>query len=94
MDNKEQVREAERFLGSLKDGELLYTLISDRVGIDLLVLINDYASRMEAIKEKILKDHPNMKTVDMTSSAITVGYLLRSHLERYGLSRLTSYGED
>lgn len=73
--------EAEIFLASLKDDTSM-DLMTDRMNLQVLEVIIDYAKSIARARKDA-----GLSVKESISSALIMGYLLRSHLERYELEQ-------
>ncbi|MEW5820914.1 MAG: DUF760 domain-containing protein [Cyanobacteriota bacterium] len=81
MINKIEV--AESFLRSLEDPDQTGNLMSDRMDVKVLYVMHKYAEHITKSREKI-----GMKETELIASAMIVGYLLKSHMDRCELEQL------
>ena len=75
---KEKVKAAEAFLKSLENPLVTTNILVDRVDVHILYVINNYAELIAKIKDKT-----NIEEKDIISCSMIIGYLLKSHIDRY-----------
>lgn len=78
----EKVKIAEDFLKSLENPEKTMDLMLDRVDFQMLYVINNYADLISKVKNKT-----SLNEKDIISCSIIIGYLLKTHLDRYDLEK-------
>lgn len=83
-----KIKEAEKFLRSLEDPSNTIALMDERVDVKLLLVLNNYA-------EFVTKKRANLELTDkdIIASSMVVGYLLKSHMDRFDLEKAL-YGMD
>lgn len=81
MINKFQT--AKDFLKQLEDPQFTTDLLLNRIDSSIIYVINNYSENI--LKAKKSK---NITEKDIVSSSIIIGYLLKSHLDRYELEKV------
>ncbi len=76
----DKVRSAEEFLKSLEEPTKTMDIMLDRIDVQILYVINNYAELISKVKNKT-----NIEEKDIITCAMIMGYLLKSHLDRYEL---------
>ena len=76
----DKAKSARDFLRSLEDPKITMDLMTDRIDIQVLGVINEYA-------ELIAKVKSGLDIKDLTSCSLIIGFLLKGHLDRYELSQ-------
>ncbi len=76
--------EAEKFLKSLENAQTTFSIMTSRIDIPTLYVIKKFANLIA----KSQKNKESFSLADMLESSLIVGYLLRSHVERYELEQL------
>ena len=84
----EKVKIAEDFLKSLENPQDTMDIMLDRIDVQTLQVINNYAEMISGVKSKV-----NLDDKDIISCSIIIGYLLKGHLDRYDLEQVLSVGE-
>lgn len=77
-----RIDSAEEFLHSLENPQKMMDIMLDRVDIHLLYVINNYAELISKVKDKT-----SLEDKDIVSCSIIIGYLLKSHLDRYDIEQ-------
>ena len=77
-----RVKVAEDFLKSLENPQEMMDLMFDRVDIQMLYVINNYAELITKVK-----DRTSLGEKDIVSCSIIIGYLLKGHLDRYDIEQ-------
>jgi len=77
-----KIRAAENFLKSLENPQNTMDIMIDRVDASMLYVINNYADLISKVKRKT-----GIEEKDVITSSIIIGYLLKSHLDRYELEQ-------
>lgn len=80
MDNKQKI--AESFLKSLEDQDNTVSLMTERMDPKLLYVIHNYAELITKTKERL-----ELSDKDIVASAMIIGFLLKSHMDRYELEK-------
>ena len=80
MENK--IKIAESFLRSLEDQDNTEVLMSERMDTKILYVIHNYASLISKTKKRL-----SMSEKDLLASAMIIGFLLKSHMDRYDLEK-------
>lgn len=78
----ERTKVAEEFLKSLENPENLVDVMFERMDIQILYVINNYAELISRVKNKT-----SLAEKDIVSCSIIIGFLLKSHLDRYDLEQ-------
>ena len=78
----EKIKAAEKFLKSLESSSITMDMMLDRVDIEMLYVIHNYADLISKIKDKT-----NIADKDIITCAMIIGYLLKSHIDRYELNQ-------
>lgn len=78
-----RVKVAEDFLKSLEDPQKIMDIMFDRVDIQMLYVVNNYAELISKVKNKT-----TLAEKDIVSCSIIIGYLLKGHLDRYDLEQM------
>jgi hypothetical protein len=78
----EKVKIAEEFLKSLEDPQETMDIMLDRIDVQTLYVINNYADLISGAKDKT-----SLGEKDIVSCSIIIGYLLKGHLDRYDLEQ-------
>ena len=78
----EKIKAAENFLRSLENPQVTMDIMFDRIDIQMLYVINNYAELISKIRNKTI-----LAEKDIVSCSIIIGYLLKSHLDRYDLEQ-------
>lgn len=76
----DKIKSAEEFLKSLEEPATTMDIMLDRVDVQILYVINNYASLISKVKNKT-----NIEEKDIIVCAMIIGYLLKSHLDRFEL---------
>jgi len=79
MATKEQV--AKEFLRSLEDKNTSMSILTDRMEVPIIRVIENFAELL--VKSKGRSD---IDIKDIASSTMIIGYLLKSHMDRYDLN--------
>lgn len=77
-----KIKAAEEFLRSLEEPSVTMDIMMDRVDVQMLYVIHNYAELISKVKHKT-----NIEEKDIITCAMIVGYLLKSHLDRYELEQ-------
>ncbi len=78
----ERVKIAEEFLKSLENPQETMDIMLDRMDVQTIYVINNYAELISNVKQRTSLDEK-----DIVSCSIIIGYLLKSHLDRYDLNQ-------
>jgi|GEM_PF-3418510 len=78
----DRVKAAEKFLKSLEDPAVTMDVMLDRVDVQILYVIHNYAELISKVKNK-----SDIEEKDIITCAMIIGYLLKSHLDRYDLDQ-------
>lgn len=78
----DRVKAAEKFLKSLEDPTITMDVMLDRVDVQILYVIHNYAELISKVKNKT-----DIEEKDIITCAMIIGYLLKSHLDRYDLEQ-------
>jgi hypothetical protein len=71
---------AEEFFKSLENPQETMAIMLDRMDVQTLYIINNYAELIAKIK-----DRTSLAEKDIISCSIIIGYLLKGHLDRHEL---------
>ncbi|OGI01387.1 MAG: hypothetical protein A2Y25_02720 [Candidatus Melainabacteria bacterium GWF2_37_15] len=78
-----RVQAAEEFLKSLENPQKMMDIMFDRVDVQMLYVINNYAELISKVKNKT-----TLAEKDIVSCSIIIGYLLKGYLDRYDMEQL------
>jgi hypothetical protein len=78
----DKVKVAEEFLKSLEDPTATMDIMLDRIDVQVLYAIHNYAELISKVK-----DRTKIEEKDIITCSIIIGYLLKSHLDRYELEQ-------
>jgi len=78
----DKIKAAEDFLKSLEEPTVTMDIMLDRVDVQMLYVIHNYAELISKVKHKT-----NIEEKDIITCAMIIGYLLKSHLDRYELEQ-------
>jgi len=78
----EKIKIAEEFLKSLEDPTATMDMMLDRIDVQILYVIHNYAELISKVKYKT-----NIEEKDVITCAVIIGYLLKGHLDRYELEQ-------
>lgn len=78
----EKVKIAEEFLKSLENPEKTMDIMLDRLDVQTLFVINNYADLISKVKSKTA-----LQEKDIVSCSIIIGFLLKGHLDRFELEK-------
>lgn len=78
----EKVKIAEDFLKSLEDPQETMDIMLDRMDGQTLYIINNYAELISNVRKKT-----SLEEKDIVSCSMIIGYLLKSHMDRYDLEQ-------
>lgn len=78
----DKVKVAEEFLKTLEDPTATMDIMLDRIDVQILYVIHNYAELISKVKYKT-----NIEEKDIITCSIIIGYLLKSHLDRYELEQ-------
>ena len=78
----DKVKVAEEFLKSLEDPTATMDIMLDRIDVQVLYAIHNYAELISKVKYKT-----KIEEKDIITCSIIIGYLLKSHLDRYELEQ-------
>ncbi|MDD3150155.1 MAG: hypothetical protein PHV68_04910 [Candidatus Gastranaerophilales bacterium] len=76
----DKIQSAKEFFKSLEEPSKTMEIMTDRLDTQILQVINNYAKLISQARNKI-----NMEEKDIITSAMIIGYLLKSHLDRLEL---------
>jgi hypothetical protein len=77
-----KIKAAEEFLRSLEEPGVTMDIMLDRVDVHMLQVINNYAELISRARHKI-----NFEDKDIITCSMIIGYLLKTHLDRYELEQ-------
>ena len=77
-----KVKAAEDFLKSLENPQITMDIMLDRIDVQMLYVINNYAELISKVKKKT-----GIEEKDIVTCSMIIGYLLKSHLDRYELEQ-------
>ena len=75
-------KQIKKFFTSLEKTKKNEKLMVDRIDPQVLEAINDYAELLDRARKNV-----GISVKDVISSSLIMGFLLRSHLERYELEQ-------
>jgi len=78
----DKIKVAENFLKSLEDPTMTMDIMLDRVDVQMLYVIHNYAELISKVKSKT-----TIEEKDIITCAMIIGYLLKGHLDRYDLEQ-------
>ena len=78
-----KVKAAEDFLKSLENPQITMDIMLDRIDAQMLYVINNYASLISRVRRK----STTLGEKDIVTCSMIIGYLLKSHLDRYELEQ-------
>lgn len=79
---KNKIKVAQEFLKSLENPDLTMDIMLDRVDVQMLYVIHNYADLISKVKYKT-----NIEEKDIITCSMIIGYLLKGHLDRYELEQ-------
>jgi hypothetical protein len=77
-----KVKAAEDFLKSLENPQITMDIMLDRVDVQMLYVINNYADLISKVRKKT-----SIEEKEIVTCSMIIGYLLKSHLDRYELEQ-------
>ena len=77
------VKAAEDFLKSLENPQITMDIMVDRIDVQMLYVINNYADLISKVRKKT----SSLEEKDIVTCSMIIGYLLKSHLDRYELEQ-------
>lgn len=77
-----KVKAAEEFLKSLEDPKVTMDVMLDRVDVQMLYVIYNYSDLISKVKTRI-----DIEEKDIITCSMIIGYLLKSHIDRYELDQ-------
>lgn len=84
-----KVKAAEDFLKSLENPQITMDIMVDRIDVQMLYVINNYADLISKVRRKI----NSLEEKDIITCLMIIGYLLKSHLDRYELQERLDINE-
>lgn len=78
-----KVKAAEDFLKSLENPQITMDIMLDRIDVQMLYVINNYSSLISKVRRK----STTLEEKDIVTCSMIIGYLLKSHLDRYELEQ-------
>ncbi|MEI8388614.1 MAG: hypothetical protein WCG23_01890 [bacterium] len=78
-----KVKAAEDFLKSLENPQITMDIMVDRIDVQMLYVINNYADLISKVRKKT----SSLEEKDIVTCSMIIGYLLKSHLDRYELDQ-------
>ena len=78
-----KVKAAEDFLKSLENPQITMDIMLDRIDVQMLYVINNYSGLISKVRRK----SNNLEEKDIVTCSMIIGYLLKSHLDRYELEQ-------
>lgn len=78
----DKIKVAEEFLKTLEDPTATMDIMLDRIDVQILYVIHNYSELISKVKYKT-----NIEEKDIITCSIIIGYLLKSHLDRYDLEQ-------
>lgn len=88
---KSVVDAANEFLKNLEDPDFTFNMMTTRIDPQLIFVINNYAS---AIAEVFNRGTTKLSPHDYVTCSLIIGYLLKSHIDRYQLAALLPPDEE
>lgn len=76
-----KVKAAEEFLKGLENPSTTQDLMLDRMDVQMLYVINNYAELIAKVK-----DRTKLEIKDLVTVSMIIGFLLKTHLDRYELT--------
>lgn len=77
-----KVKAAEDFLKSLENPQITMDIMLDRIDVQMLYVINNYAELISKVRRKT-----DIEEKDIVTCSMIIGYLLKTHLDRYELEQ-------
>ena len=77
-----KVRSAEEFLKSLEDPNTTRDAMVDRIDSEIVSVMSKYSDLLSQVKDKAGVD-----TKDLVVCSLIIGYLLKTHIDRYDLEQ-------
>lgn len=84
----DKVKEAEKFLKSLEDPDITMDIMLDRMDVQILYVIHNYSDLISKVKDKT-----KLEEKDVITCSMIIGYLLKSHLDRFELEQQLSQNQ-
>jgi hypothetical protein len=78
-----KIKAAEDFLKSLENPQVTMDIMLDRIDVQMLYVINNYSSLISKVRKK----SKSLEEKDIVTCSMIIGYLLKSHLDRYELDQ-------
>jgi len=78
-----KVKAAEDFLKSLENPQITMDIMVDRIDVQMLYVINNYSDLISKVRKKT----NSLEEKDIVTCSMIIGYLLKSHLDRYELEQ-------
>jgi len=78
-----KVKAAEDFLKSLENPQITMDIMIDRIDVQMLYVINNYSDLISKVRKKT----NSLEEKDIVTCSMIIGYLLKSHLDRYELEQ-------
>lgn len=78
----EKVKSAEEFLRSLEEPSVTMDIMLDRVDVQMLQVINNYSGLISKVKHRT-----SIEEKDIITCSMIIGYLLKTHLDRFELDK-------
>lgn len=78
-----KVKAAEDFLKSLENPQVTMDVMLDRIDVQMLYVINNYSGLISKVRRK----SSTLEEKDIVTCSMIIGYLLKSHLDRYELEQ-------
>ncbi|MDD3014593.1 MAG: hypothetical protein PHC34_12900 [Candidatus Gastranaerophilales bacterium] len=78
----DKIKAAEEFLKSLEEPSVTMDMMLDRIDVHMLYVIHNYAELISKVKNRT-----NIEEKDIITCAMIIGYLLKTHLDRYELEQ-------
>lgn len=84
-----KVKAAEDFLKSPENPQITMDIMVDRIDVQMLYVINNYAELISKVRRKT----NSLEEKDIVTCSMIIGYLLKSHLDRYELQERLDMNE-
>ncbi len=75
-------KQIKKFFTSLEKSKKTEKLMEERMNLEVLQAINDYAELLDMARNNV-----DISVKDVISSSLIIGYLLKSHIDRYELEQ-------
>lgn len=84
-----KVKAAEEFLKGLENPQTTMDTMIDRIDVQMLYVINNYADLIAKVENRT-----GLESRDIVTCSMIIGYLLKSHVDRYELEQSLKNQED